>query len=84
MTSSNGNILRITVPLCGDPPVTGEFRSQRESNMDLLRFLCCQSKQIVEQILNWAVIWDAMTVIWWRCNVGCTVYGSVKETISMG
>ena len=29
MTSSNGNIFRVTGPLCGEVPVTGEFPSQR-------------------------------------------------------
>ena len=29
MTSSNGNIFRVTGPLCGNSPVTGEFPSQR-------------------------------------------------------
>ena len=29
MTPSNGNIFRITGPLCGKPPVPGEFPSQR-------------------------------------------------------
>ena len=29
MTSSNGNIIRVTGHLCGKPPVTGEFPTQR-------------------------------------------------------
>ena len=29
MTSSNGNFFRVTGPLCGNSPVTGEFPSQR-------------------------------------------------------
>ena len=29
MTSSNGNIFRVTGPLCGESPVTGEFPPQR-------------------------------------------------------
>ena len=29
MTSSNGNIFRVTGPSCGELPVTGEFPSQR-------------------------------------------------------
>ena len=28
VTSSNGNIFRVTGPLCGEPPVTGEFPTQ--------------------------------------------------------
>ena len=34
MASSNGNILRVTGPLCEKSPVTGEFPSQRSSNAD--------------------------------------------------
>ena len=30
VTSSNGNIFRVTGPLCGDSPATGEFPSQRQ------------------------------------------------------
>ena len=29
MTSSNGNIFRVTGHLCGDSPVSGEFPAQR-------------------------------------------------------
>ena len=29
MESSNGNIYRVTAPLCGKSPITGEFSSQR-------------------------------------------------------
>ena len=29
MTSSNGNIFRVTGPLCGNSPITGEFPAQR-------------------------------------------------------
>ena len=29
MTSSNGNIFRVTGPLCGNSPVNGEFPAQR-------------------------------------------------------
>ena len=29
MTSSNGSIFRITVHLCGNSPITGEFTAQR-------------------------------------------------------
>ena len=39
MTSSNGNIFRVTGPLCGNSPVTGEFPAQRPVTGGLWCFL---------------------------------------------
>ena len=39
MTSSNGNIFRVTGPLCGNSPVTGEFPSQRPVTRSFDTFL---------------------------------------------
>ena len=69
LTSSNGNIFRVTVPLCGNPPITGEFNLTKGQQRGPLMFFWCQFKQIVEQKLNWPVIRDAMTVIWRSPNV---------------
>ena len=51
----------------GNPPVTGGFPSQRNSNADLWCFFVCLKS--VKQTLDWQVIRDGMTVIWRRCNV---------------
>ena len=42
MTSSNGNIFRVTGHLCGDPPVPGEFTAQRQvtRSFDVFFDLC--------------------------------------------
>ena len=48
MTSSNGSIFLVTVPLCGKPPVTGDgLPPQRGSNVDLLCSFCCQSDELL-------------------------------------
>ena len=39
ITSSNGNIFRVTCPLCGNSPVTGEFTSQRPMTRSFVVFL---------------------------------------------
>ena len=39
MTSSNGNIFRVTGPLCGNSPVTGEFPAQRPVRRGFYVFL---------------------------------------------
>ena len=58
--------LSALLSLCaGNPPVTGGFPSQRDSNV----YLWCvfsQSRQPAEQTLDGLVIRDAMTVIWRR------------------
>ena len=41
-------------------PVTGEFPSQRISNVELWCFLWCWHEQAVEQTLEFPVIWEAM------------------------
>ena len=46
-TSSNGNIFRVTGPLCGNPPVTGGFPSQRPVTRRFEVFFdLCLSKQL--------------------------------------
>ena len=56
MTSSIGNIFRVTVPLCGE--FTGEFLTQR-----LWCFLWSASETTVEETIETPVIWDAMALI---------------------
>ena len=40
MTSSNGNIFRVTGPLCGDSPVTGAFPAQRPAKQSCDCLVC--------------------------------------------
>ena len=59
MTSWNGNIFRITGPLCGDSPVTGEFPSQRlatRSKLWWVFWVCAWTN-------GWANNWDAIMLI---------------------
>ena len=53
MISSNGNIVRVTGPLCGNSPVTGECASQRpvRRSFDMIFHLRLKS--------GWVNNWDA-------------------------
>ena len=44
MTSSNGNIFRVTDPLCGEFTGSGEFPTQRPvtRNFDVLSLICAR------------------------------------------
>ena len=44
----------------GNPPVTGEFSSERTTNMECWN----QAEQAVEQTAGLQVIWDTMGLIW--------------------
>ena len=48
MTSSNGNIFRVTSHLCGDSPVPGEFPRTRAGDAELCCFLPSASEYTVE------------------------------------
>ena len=61
ITSWNGNVFRI------NGPSWGGFPSQRATDRDVF-FLCCWSEQVVEQIVEWVVIWDAITITCPHCN----------------
>ena len=69
MTASNGNIFRVTGPLCGNLPVTGEFSSQRPVTRSFdvffdLRLYKRWSKQ------SWSWWFETPTRSLWRhCNV---------------
>ena len=66
MTSSDGNIFRVTVPLRGihQSSVDSSHKGTVTRDFDVL---CCQSKQIAEQTDDWPVILAAMKVIGrWR------------------
>ena len=69
MSSWHGNVIRITDPLWGNPPVTGEFSLQRTSNAELSCFLCCYSEQALEHTVELPLIWDATTPMGRHCNV---------------
>ena len=48
MTTSNGNIFRVTGPLCGELPVTGELPAQRPVTRNFDVFFDMRLEQPVE------------------------------------
>ena len=68
MTSSNGNIFRVTGPLWGNSPATGEFPSQRQvtPSFDVF-FDLCLYKRLSKQFWGW---WfeTASRSLWRQCN----------------
>ena len=71
MTSSNGNIFRITGPSCGNSPVIGEFPAQRPVTRRFDVFFDLRlNKRLSKQSWGW---WSATPLgsLWRHCN---TVY----------
>ena len=71
MTSSNGNIFRVTDPLWGEFTGHGKFPSQRPVTRSLDVFFDLRQNKRFEQTKETLVIWDAiaaliMTSIWWE------------------
>ena len=72
MTSSNGNIFRVTGPLCGNSQVTGEFPSPRPVTQSFEYFLnisliCALNKRLSEQSRGWRFETPSHT-LWRHCN----------------
>ena len=62
MTSSTGNIFRVTGPLWGE--FTGDrWPLTKASDMELWCFLSSVPEQTVEQTIETPVIWDAIALI---------------------
>ena len=60
--------IRATGPLWAesttrDPPFTGGFPLQNDTNMELLSFFCCTAEQAVEKTVKVLVIWNAVVVL---------------------
>ena len=68
MTSSNGNIFRVTGHLCGDSPVPGEFPTQRPVTRSFDVFFDLRpNKQLSKQWWGWwfeTLSWS----LWRHCN----------------
>ena len=83
MTSSNENIFRVTGPLWGDSPVTGEFPSQRPTtrNFDVF-FDLCLNKRLNKQSLGW---WfeTLSRSLWRHFNVFGVILGDSGEMLFM-
>ena len=63
MTSSNGNIFRVTGPLWGESTGHRWIPLTKASDAELWCFRWSAPEQIVEQTLETPVIWDAVTLI---------------------
>ena len=69
MTSSNGNIFRVTGPLCGNSPVPGEFPAQRPVTRSFDVFFDLRlNKRLSKQSWGW---WfeTPSRPLWRYCNV---------------
>ena len=63
MTSSNGNIFRVTGPLCGEFTSYRRIPLTKASDMQLCCILWSAPEQRVEQTIETPVILDAITLI---------------------
>ena len=63
MMSSNGNIFRVTGPLWGESTGDWWIPLTKASDMELRCFLWSAPEQIVQQMLEMPVIWDAIMLI---------------------
>ena len=61
--SWNGNILRITGPLCGEFTGHGRIPLTKASDAELWCFLWSAPEQMAEQTIETPVIWDAIAFI---------------------
>ena len=72
MTSSNGNIFRVSGPLCGNSPVTGEFLSQRPVTRSVGVFSdLLLNKRLSKQSWGWWLK-TPLRPLWRHCKVLAT------------
>ena len=71
LTSSNGNVLRVTGDLCGDSPITGEFPAQKPVTWSFHVFLdLCLNKRLRKPWWGWWFETSSRS-LWRHCNVMC-------------
>ena len=87
MTSSHGNIFRVTGPLCGNSPVTGEFLSQGQWRGVWCFLWSTMNQRLSKQSWGW---WfeRPLRPLWRNCNVcdivlWCTFYMEVSLSTLM-
>ena len=69
MTSSNGNIFRVTSPLLGESIEHRCIPLTKACDAEIWCFLWSAAEQTVEQTIETPVIWDAtMRSLWRHCN----------------
>ena len=83
MTSSNGNIFRVTGPLCGEFTGPGEFPAQRPVTRSFdVFFDLCLNKRLSKQWWGWWFVTLSWS-LWRQCNVhwyGWWIHGSFVIT----
>ena len=68
MTSSNGNIFRVTGPLCGEFTGPGEFPAQRQVTRSFdVFFDLCQDKHLSKQCWGWWFETPSCPLSWCHC-----------------
>ena len=68
MTSSNGNIFRVTGPLCGEFTGPGEYPAQRPvARSFVFSFICTLSKRLSKQSYGWWFETQSRP-LWRHCN----------------
>ena len=71
MTSSNGNIFRVTGHLCGDSPVTGEFPAKRQVTRSFYVFFDLRPNKPVSK-QSWGWWFETLSrPLWHHCNALC-------------
>ena len=72
MTSSNGNIFRVTAPLCGEFTGPGEFPTQRPVTLSFdVFFDLCLNKRLSKQ--SWGWWFETLSWSLWRHSNACRV-----------
>ena len=74
MTSSNGNIFRVTGHLCGNSPVTGEFPAQKLVTRSFDVFYLRLNERVSTQSWDWWFETPSRS-LWRHCNVRTKVNG---------
>ena len=84
MTSSNGNIFRVTGPLCREFTGPGEFPTQRPVTRSFdVFFDLCLNKRLSKQPWGWwfeTLSWS----LWRQCNAIDSSHQGVEYAIKMG
>ena len=79
MTSSNGNIFRVTGPLCGEFTGPGEFPTQRPVTRSFDIFFDLDlNKQLSKQSRGWWFETPSGS-LWRQCNDGCVPWNRISS-----
>ena len=81
MTSSNGNIFRVTGPLCGEFTGPGEFPAQWSVTRSLDVFFDLRlNKRLSKQSWDWWFETPSWS-LWWQCNENVSSYTCITTNL---